>query len=220
MGCSCLPSPFQTRSGVNGEMNPEKTDVINKEVQESEAAYQFAADMIRKRSQEGKLVLTEEILQALGGKKVLKSSKSGQSEEGPEAIVKETMKRNKDLKEIPGHDALPRYYSGQYMSDAYARLLVRKEGDPLLLIAETVRENSKIYPRPVPKDAFKNSPFELTEEEISSCLQKMKEEDQYKDITQTTTSVGTVLLYSTLHLEPDYASMLAEWLDVGQFDNP
>ncbi len=160
-------------------MNPEKTDVINKEVQESEAAYQFAAGMIRKRSEEGKLVLTEEILQALVGKNVLKSSKGGQSEEGPEAIVKETMKRNKDLKEIPGHNALPRYYSGQYMSDAYARLLVRKEGDPLLLIAETVRENSKVYPRPIPWNTFKNEPFELTEEEISTCLQKMKGDDRF-----------------------------------------
>jgi hypothetical protein len=28
------------------------------------------------------------------------------------------------------------------------------------------------------------------------------------------------LLYSALHLEPEYASMLAEWLDVGQFNNP
>jgi len=201
-------------------MNPEKTDVINQEAQEREAAYQLAAGMIRKKSEAGKLVFPEEILQALQEKNVLEPGRSAPSEEGLEAIVKETMKRNEDLKEIPGHDALPRYYSGRYMSDAYAGLLVRKEGDPLLLIAETVRENSKVYPRPICRETFKNEPFELTEEEISTCLQKMKEEDQYKDIAQTTTSEGTVFLYSTLHLEPDYASMLAEWVDVGQYKNP
>jgi hypothetical protein len=29
-----------------------------------------------------------------------------------------------------------------------------------------------------------------------------------------------VFLYSTRHLDPDHASMLAEWLDVGQYRNP
>jgi len=29
-----------------------------------------------------------------------------------------------------------------------------------------------------------------------------------------------VFLYSTRHLETDHAAMLAEWLDVGQFENP
>lgn len=106
------------------------------------------------------------------------------------------------------------------MSEAYARLLIRKEGDPLLLIAETVRENSKIYPRPIRMDTFKNPPFDLTEDEISTCLKRMAEDEQYRDIAETKTSLDTVFLYSTLHLEPDYASMLAEWIDVGQFENP
>jgi hypothetical protein len=44
--------------------------------------------------------------------------------------------------------------------------------------------------------------------------------DEFNDIRQTTTSSHTIFLYSTLHLEPDHATMLAEWLDVGQFENP
>jgi hypothetical protein len=32
--------------------------------------------------------------------------------------------------------------------------------------------------------------------------------------------VGTVFLYSSLHLGPDYAATLAKWLDVGQANNP
>lgn len=200
-------------------MNPEKIDTTNKQ-QERERADQFAASMIRKKSEAGKLVLPEEIFQALSEQNVLKSNKDRQSKEVLEAIVKETMKGNGDLKEIPGHDGLPRFYSEVYMSDAYANLLIRKEGDPLHLMAVTVRENSKVYPRPIPKDAFKDVPFELTEEEISTCLRKMSDGDQYRDIRQTTTTAGTVFLYSTLHLEPDYASMLAEWLDVGQYNSP
>jgi hypothetical protein len=43
---------------------------------------------------------------------------------------------------------------------------------------------------------------------------------EYQDIAQTTSSIGTVFLFSRLHLEPDYASMLAEWIDVGQSKSP
>lgn len=42
----------------------------------------------------------------------------------------------------------------------------------------------------------------------------------YGDIAQIRTSVGTVFLYSASYLDPAHASMLAEWLDVGQFNNP
>jgi hypothetical protein len=42
----------------------------------------------------------------------------------------------------------------------------------------------------------------------------------YQDIAQTTSSIGTVFLFSRLYLEPDYASMLAEWIDVGQAKSP
>jgi hypothetical protein len=48
----------------------------------------------------------------------------------------------------------------------------------------------------------------------------MAAEEEYRDILPTTTSASRIFLYSTLHLEPEYASMLAEWLDVGQFNNP
>jgi hypothetical protein len=48
----------------------------------------------------------------------------------------------------------------------------------------------------------------------------MGEQEEFQDIALATTSMGRVYLYSTHHLEPDYASTLAEWLDVGQANNP
>lgn len=181
---------------------------------EKETLYKRTADAVRRRSEEGKLALRAEIIQTLKGQE-------GEPLEAPEEeIISEAMKGNEDLSAIPGQDGFPRYYSKIYMSEAYARLLVRKEGDPLLMIAETVRENSKIYPRPIRRDTFKSPPFDLAEEEISACLDKMREGNEYKDIAQTTTSEGTLFLYSTLHLEPDHASMLAEWVDVGQHRSP
>ena len=97
---------------------------------------------------------------------------------------------------------------------------MRKQSGPLTLIAEVVRENSALYPRPVPLNVFKDSPFELTDEEIQSCLSNMALKGSYEDIKETKSSLGTVFLYSTLYLEADYAAMLAEWIDVGQALNP
>ena len=135
-------------------------------------------------------------------------------------VQKKTMEGNSDLRELPWRDGLPRYYSSQCMSEPYIRILLRKEEDPLLLIAEMVRENSSLYPRPVPIDIFFDSPFDLTQEEILVCLGKMSGQEEYQDIAQTTTSTGTIFLYSSRHLDSGYASMLAEWFDVGQAENP
>jgi hypothetical protein len=196
-----------------------KTDMMNGKMDEWNAASQAAANLIRKKSESGQLVLKKEIFQALMEQKVLKSDHRKQKGKF-EAILKKTMEENGDLKELPDKDGLPRYYSSQCMSETYVRILLRKEENPLMLIAEIVRENSASYPRPTSLDTFKNSPFELTQEEILSCLQTMSDQKDYQDITQTTTSAGTVFLYSNIHLDPGYASMLAEWLDVGQFNNP
>jgi hypothetical protein len=106
------------------------------------------------------------------------------------------------------------------MTETYARLLLQREGDPLQLIAEIVRENSALYPRPFPLGAFERTPFTMTREEIQRCLDQMSCHQAYQDIARTITSAGNVFLYSTLHLDPDYAATLAEWTDVGQHDNP
>ena len=112
------------------------------------------------------------------------------------------------------------YYSSQDMTQGYASMLLQKQGDPARLIAEVVRENSASYPRPVPLDMFTRPPFDLTREQVLDCLERMAGREEYRDIASTTTSASTIFLYSTLHLEPEHASMLAEWFDVGQGENP
>jgi hypothetical protein len=198
-------------------MAPKKADVMERKMQE--AMCQAVANIIRKKSEVGQLALQKEIFQGLIEQKVLNED-NGEKPGTFEAILKETIEVNEDLKELQGKDDIPRYYSSQCMSETYVRILLHKEEDLLLLIAETVRENSATYPRPVPLDIFLDSPFELTQEEILTCLQKMSGQKEYQDIAQTKTSIGTVFLYSNRHLDPGYASMLAEWLDVGQFNNP
>lgn len=125
---------------------------------------------------------------------------------------------NGDIREISGQNRIPRYYSSLIFTETYASILARKEDNSL--IAEIVRENSSIYPRPIPLDIFREPPFELTREQIFNSLREMSEQEDYQDIVQTTTSIGTIFLYSNQHLDPVYAATLAEWLDVGEANNP
>ena len=175
------------------------------------------AEIIRRRSETGLLIKQEEIFGELK-EDDLKISGDRPAEE--ESLLKKAIEENEDLKGLSGPDGRIWFYSARWMSEAYARILSQKKGDPLTLMAETIRENSSKYPRPIPLDVFQNPPFEMTEEEVQSSLQKMKEQEGYEDIATTATSIGTVFLYSKAHLEADHAAMLAEWMDVGQANNP
>lgn len=186
---------------------------------EGEAAARAIATMIRQSSEASQLIAESEILRRMADQHLLISQAADPAEEVGD-ILKKVVDGSEDLHELAAQDGSRRYYSSHFMTETYAMILLQKQGDPLRLIAETVRENSAVYPRPVPLDIFTQPPFDLTRQEVLNDLERMAAEEEYRDIVPTTTSASRVFLYSTLHLEPEYASMLAEWLDVGQFNNP
>jgi hypothetical protein len=196
----------------------ENVTAVNRGKERNSAAEAVAA-MIRHNSKRGQLITEGEILARLADQHLSPSPAEAQAGEAG-TIFKKLVEETRDLKELAGEDGFRSYYSSDFMTEAYARILLQKKGDRLRLIAETVRENSALYPRPVPLDLFTKPPFELTRQEVLNDLERMSVQDEYGDIEPTTTSTSRVFLYSTLHLEPEYASMLAEWLDVGQSDNP
>jgi hypothetical protein len=197
-----------------------KKSSLNQKDSSRETAVLVITNLIREKSKEGRFVMAGEVLSELLNRGVLESEKEENLFAETNSILEDALKKNGDLQERKGEDSLSRYYSSLAMSEAYADLLARKEEDVLLMMAEVIRENSAIYPRPVPLDIFMGSPFDLSQEEVFECLKKLGQQAEYQDIAQTTTSIGTTFLYSNLHLDPDYASMLAEWLDVGQANNP
>ena len=187
--------------------------------QDWEAAANVAAQVIRKLSGEGRFASGADVLEDLRALELFPEA----PEDAPAAledILAAALAKSPDFVPVGGAAAERRFYSSQFMTKAYAGLLLRKEGEPLVLIAETVRENSALYPRPLPLGAFEQPPFSLTRAEILDCLGRMAAQDAYRDIARTRTSAGNEYLYSTAHLEPDYASSLAQWIDVGQYDNP
>lgn len=183
---------------------------------ESEAAAAEVAAKIRESSKEGKLVSGGALLGLMGSDASYSPEHSSSAMNPIEAAIR----GSEDLKELAAPDGSPRYYSSHFMTQAYAMILLQKEGDHRRLMAETIRENSALYPRPVPLEIFTRPPFDLCQDEIAEHLERMADEGEYRDIASTVTSASRVFAYSTRHLEPDHASMLAEWLDVGQFENP
>jgi hypothetical protein len=147
----------------------------------------------------------------------------GPEEELPdqgETLIEEIMENNADIIKLSAVGEEAHFFSSRFMSEAYARILIQKQSDSLLLIADLVRRNSALYPRPTPLEIFEQVPFDLTKEEVHGCLSQMANGEEYQDIQQTRSSLGNIFLFSTLHLEPEYAAMLAEWVDVGLADNP
>jgi hypothetical protein len=177
------------------------------------------AQTIREQSETAQLIPLEEIWTELVRAGLVTQDANDEMTDF-KAILGEVVQENADLQEISTENGTAYYHSTRSLTETYAGILISKQEGSLRVIAQVVRDNSKIYPRPVPLDIFTMSPFDLTQEEILDCLARINEQEEYKDIARTTTSVGTVFLYSSRHLEPDYAFTLAEWLDVGQVNNP
>ena len=201
------------------EMISESADGIAAKAREGELAIRAIAEIIRGKSQTGQLISQNEVFDRLLEQGLIKGKTEG-AQYVLETLLEKALKENRDVIKLRTEGEEPYFFSSQFMSESYARILVQKESNPILLIAGIVRENSAIYPRPVPIDMFKHSPFDFTLEEIQAYLAQMAKRDEYRDIKQTASSIGTIFLYSTLYLDPDYASMLAEWVDVGQANNP
>lgn len=112
-------------------------------------------------------------------------------------------------------------YSTEKMTDNYAILAMRIEDkDMVRTIVETVRDESKTYPRPTDSQLFLNRPFNFNKEEFLNALKKIFNDSNYNDIKKTQASNGAIYLYSDEFLHKDSAQSLTEWIEVLQFQNP
>ena len=144
--------------------------------QTKEAVIHVIAESIRKKSQAGELTSENEIFQELLKQGILKGGKEEPQHLFKEAL-EETLNRYEDLEKLPDKGEGPRFYSSQFMTESYTRILLQKETNLLLLIAEVVRENSAVYPRPVPLNLFGDSPFNLTQDQLQGYLEQMAKEE-------------------------------------------
>jgi len=136
------------------------------------------------------------------------------------ALLAEPGTEYSDLAKIEGKADLYRY-STLSMSESYARHLARIEDkDPLRLVAETVRDNSRIYPRPTKALSFSEPPFMLSPSDLAPILLRLGREEGTADILSCKTSNGILYLYSNTYLTDAHAQGLAEYFEVERWQNP
>jgi hypothetical protein len=126
----------------------------------------------------------------------------------------------KDLRMLTGASETW-YFSDLSMTGTWATYLMRlEEKDTLRLIADTVREESRTYPRPTDLRFFNDPPFSLSDRELREALGMMELRPEFADIKRSRASNGALYLYSSLHLVEALAESLTEWIEVGQRENP
>jgi hypothetical protein len=167
------------------------------------------AECIRAYSREGRLLSTADLPEAARA-----------APDEWRSLVADAVAEHPDLHTVALARGGTGYFSERHMTGIYAGILAVRCGDPLPLIAATVREQSRLHPRPVPTAAFSEPPYDFSPQELAACLERMAFDPETADIGRAVTSAGTTFLYSTRHLHPDHAAALAEWIDVGQAENP
>ena len=103
-------------------------------------------------------------------------------------------------------------YDRTIMTDTYAHwAFLAAEDDRVVTFVECVREDSRVYPRPLAASSLKNPPFRMTDEDIAATWEAVQASGEHPDIERTVASNGDVYFFSTNHLSPAYAASLAEW---------
>ena len=177
------------------------------------------AEFIRQNSKARKLAAFADIEADIAGQTVAVSERATDPVQIL-SLIQDAVSNHNDIEVIVDDSGGAWYFSERFMTGAYARILLLKGEGPLRMMAEVIREHSRVYLRPVPLALFQCSPFNLSNDEIALCLKEMMDAPSYRDIAHLSTSVGHLFAYSTDHLDARHAAMLAEWTDVGQVENP
>jgi hypothetical protein len=94
-------------------------------------------------------------------------------------------------------------------------MMLRTRGDdPVYLIVSTVRDESRIYPRPTAAAFFEFEPFSLALEDVLKHVETIKADPAYADIKCVTPSNGAVYMYSDRFLDEPKAQNMAQWVEV------
>lgn len=132
-----------------------------------------------------------------------------------EKVLSAALDGRHGLETLESWDAKRYYHFEPLLSSSYARLLAA-ENNPYELMLDTVRECSRLYPRPIGIFSFEFAPFNLDPQVIQDALDRFGKDENAKDIRVSVTSAGSVYLYSSKYLEDDYADFLAEEMDSGE----
>ena len=126
-----------------------------------------------------------------------------------EGILQAIKQDSSDIRSLPGRDGEEYLFCIRYMTENYARMLARVgANDPCYTILETVREESRVYPRPTNVELFKYGMFSIDREKLDEYVEKVLKDND--DINGYRSSTGNVYLYSTSYLPDAQAALIVE----------
>ncbi|HEX7573374.1 MAG TPA: hypothetical protein VF514_09785 [Bacteroidota bacterium] len=134
----------------------------------------------------------------------------------------QTEARFADIKKVTASNGEGYFHSEIYLSGNYAKILLRAAAnDPCAAIAETVRDDSRIYPRPTNSQLFKEKAFGIDPDELEVHIAETLGKPEFIDIKKMVhPSTGVVYLYSSQYLGGDQAWNIMDWEEVGRANNP
>lgn len=201
--------------GINKQdilLEQNMVDENNNGIYEQEDKISLMGNLVRLKSSEYKLTNGEDFFEepiALEVEEILPS-------------IEELKEREdySDIYTIKGASSIY-LFSDKYITYNYAQMMVKvEEKDLINLIVETVRHESKTYPRPTDARLFSYNPFKFTREQFSDILAQLKTKKEYEDIKETRASNGALYLYSDKFMVKAHAASLAEWVEVERDQNP
>ena len=106
-------------------------------------------------------------------------------------------------------------YDSDLMTKSYAHwAFLAAEDNPLATFVDCVREEGRVYPRPLSESDLANEPFRMSASEVEETWGKLVESGDYPDIERCEASNGDVYYFSTLYMTRVLAESLAEYESV------
>ena len=134
----------------------------------------------------------------------------------------QTEARFADIKKVTASNGDGYFHSEIYLSGNYAIILLRAmANDPCAAIADTVRDYSRIFPKPINSELFKEKAFGIDPGEVEVYIAETLRKPEFIDIKKMVhPSTGAVYLYSSQYLDGDQAWHIMDWDEVGRANNP
>ncbi len=106
-------------------------------------------------------------------------------------------------------------YGRESMTDNFAHwAYLAAENDDVATFVDNVREESRVYPRPMLAKSFKNFPYRWSMERVEEAYEAVVASGDYPDIERVAATNGDVYFYSTEYLSKAQAKALAQWYSV------
>lgn len=142
-----------------------------------------------------------------------------------DALLKgmQTEARFADIKMVTASNGDVYFHSDKYLVGNYAiTLLMAMAGDHCATIAETVREESRVYPRTTNVAIFREQQvYGIPPTDLEAIVAEMLRKPEYADIKKIVhPSTGAVHLYSNRYINEERAWAMMDWDEVGRANNP